>query len=393
MKRTFYYSTAILALTAFQTANAQEWDLAVHGYFNQHTGYASNDFDAGSAAVLYNGYRERGDYDEAIFYTDAEIHFTPSITLDNGLTFGVNIQLEADNNMGDDIDESYMEIKGDRFGKLVLGSENSAGYKMMVAAPSVTSMPIDSPSISAYVPFSGVYSGGFREAGLSSATEVAGNNDAQRITYFSPSFNGFMVGVSYAPTGKFTNGAVANGGSRNNGVFDRKESLNDIVDIAASYTQTFGDFDVAIAGRYGFSSWGKNVDRDGGGNKIDDPTTWGVGAQFGYMGFTIGGSYAENDNGVKGGEGDSTGWSVGMSYEFQNPWSVEAVTYQGKADNGPEKEKYQAYRIGASRDLGPGVDFDLYGLYVKADNGYSSGSRMDADVEGWGLGTAINLSF
>ncbi len=381
MKKNLLCTSAIALGVVAAPAVAQEWDLAVHGYFNQHIGYADNSFKGNWAS--------KPDNDEAVVMTNAEIHFTPSITLDNGLTFGVNVQLEADNNTGDDIDESYMEIKGERFGKLIMGSENSAGYKTMVGAPGVTSMYINSPSVSAYVPFSAVYGGGFRTAALSSYTEVAGNNDVQRITYFTPSFNGFVLGVSYAPSA-----TAWTSGSGNNGIFDRKTSINDVIDVGASYNQSWGEFDVSFGARYGTASRGSGL-----GGK--DPDTWGAGLQLGYMGFNFGGSYTSNDSGLNNDQDDSTGWSLGATYDMNGPWAFEALTYQGKYDSGiggSKKSKYQAYRIGVSRDIGPGVDWDLYAVHVRADDGKSNSilagdSPSKRKVKGYGIGTAINLSF
>ena len=84
-----------------------------------------------------------------------EIIFTPNVTLDNGLTFGINVQLEGERTAAN-IDETYMSISSDSFGRLDLGAENSAGYKSMVGAPGVTSMYINSPSTSAFIPYTGV---------------------------------------------------------------------------------------------------------------------------------------------------------------------------------------------------------------------------------------------
>src|SRR3546814_15132709 len=44
--------------------------------------------------------------------SDSEIHFVGSTTLDNGIEFGVNVQLEANTNSGDQIDESYLYAQG-----------------------------------------------------------------------------------------------------------------------------------------------------------------------------------------------------------------------------------------------------------------------------------------
>ena len=74
------------------------------------------------------------------------------------MTFGFSVQMEALNGGGgaDGIDESYVTISSDMLGQIILGSENSAGYLSMVAAPQVGSMPINSRSISAFVPITAV---------------------------------------------------------------------------------------------------------------------------------------------------------------------------------------------------------------------------------------------
>ncbi|MEO1139253.1 MAG: porin [Pseudomonadota bacterium] len=370
MKKQLLCTSAIaLGVAAAAPASAQDWNLDWGGFFNQHVGYA----DVSGTAIIPGA-----DLDGITVHTNAEIIFTPSITLDNGLTFGINVQMEALNAGGgvDGIDESYMSISGDSFGRLDIGYENSAGYKMMVGAPGVTSMFINSPSISTYVPFSGVLPANFRQAAISSYTEVAGNNDVARITYYTPSFSGFTAGISYAPTGAFN--------AQNSFGINRNAVLSDIFDIGVNYSQSFGATDLTLAAR-----WGTGDAAVGAGS---DPETWGVGFNIGFSGITVGGSYAENDNGAVGGVNDQEGWSFGVTYDAAGPWSFEALTYQGEYNNtgtGGADESYEAYRIGASRDLGPGVDWDIYVAYVEAEDDGTAGT----DLEGTVLGTAINLSF
>ena len=362
-------STSAIALGTIALAApaaAQEWDVSFGGFMSQHVAYA----DLGGSALTAGG-----DYDGVDIHSNTEIIFTPSITLDNGLTFGVNVQLEGENT-GGQIDESYMTISSDTLGQIIIGSENSAGYKSMVGAPGVTSMYINSPSVSTFIPFSLAYPGGFRQAGLSSYTEVAGNNDVQRLTYFTPSFNGLTVGVSYAPTGAIN---VANSFGVN-----KNTVLSDIFDIGVNYSQTFGTTSVTLSARYGVG------DTPVAG--ASDPETWGVGAQIGFGAFTVGGSYTENDNGLALGASDSEGWSLGMTYDMAGPWAFEALTYQGETKNAAgNTADYEAYRIGASRDLGPGVDWDIYIVQLDADNGGIGAANRD--VDGTIIGTGINLSF
>ncbi|RKF15400.1 porin [Roseovarius spongiae] len=363
-------------------ATAQQWDLAWGGFMSQHVAYTDLSGTMSGTGV------GQVDNDGIGFHSSSEIIFTPSVTLDNGLTFGINIQMEGENGGGgaDGIDETYMSISGDTLGRIDIGSENSAGYKSMVAAPEVTSMAINSPSVSAFIPLSastgGPLPGIFRGAMVSAYTEVGRNNDTQRITYYTPSFNGLTVGVSYA---RNNGGNAVNNANNNNAA-----SVKDIFDIGVNYSQTFGTTSVNIGARYGTGD-GQLVNQG-------DLDTWGIGAQIGFGDFTVGAHYAENDNGYGNGFGDQEGWSFGATYDAPGPWAFEALTFQGESSGtggvgtaaAPgAKEEYIAYRIGASRDLGPGVDWDIYAIWAEADDKTTAAT----EIEGTVIGTAINLSF
>lgn len=366
MKKHLLSTSAIIGCAMAVPATAQEWDVSFGGFMSQHVAWV----DVSGSAPVPN-------QDGIDIHSTSQINFTPSITLDNGLTFGVNINFEGEQSAFAEVDESYMTISSDTMGKITVGSTNSVGYKMMVAAPEVTSMYINSPSISTFIPFSAAYPGAFRQAGLSSFTEVAGNDDVQRISYVTPSFNGLTLGVSYAPTGAMN---VANSFNVN-----KRTVVSDIFDVAVNYSQTFGTTSVALAARYGTGT------KPSVPAVNSDPETWGIGAQVGFSDFTVGASWAVNDNGVPGGAGDSEGWSFGATYDAPGPWAFEALTYQGKTDVGATKADYQAYRIGASRDLGPGVDWDIYAIQLDSDNGLAGAARLTAN--GTVIGTGINLSF
>lgn len=387
MKKQLLCTSAIaLGVAAAAPASAQQWNLDWGGFMSQHVLFSDLSGNlSGTGAGQFDG-------DGVVFHSSTEIIFTPSVTLDNGLTFGINVQLEGEN--ARTIDETYMSIYSDTFGRLDIGSENSAGYKSMVAAPGVTSMYINSNSAFTLLPLSGSGTGPLPTQGLfvgalgSAYTEVANNNDIDRITYYTPSFNGLTIGVSYARNaGVGFNFGNSVGGANNN----NPATVEDIFDVGMNYSQSFGSTDVNIGARYGTAD-----SRVAG---VSDPSTWGIGAQVGFSGFTVGGSYAENDNGGAGGAGDQEGWSFGATYDAPGPWAFEALTYQGEgtlnsnvtvvAGSGGNDTSYQAYRIGASRDLGPGVDWDVYALWVEADDKGTVGT----DIEGTFLGTAINLSF
>ena len=378
MKKVLLASSALALVGSFASpAAAAEWNMRVGGYMTQAVGFA--DVDANFS----------GEFDGVDVYSDTEIHFVPSITLDNGIQFGANIQLEG-NTSGDQIDESYMFIKGS-FGEVLIGSENSAGYKMHYGPPNPGILGINSGTFSAWIPFSVGGAQLFRGTLGTTFIENEGNNDAQRFTYFTPRFSGFQLGVSYARDGlQDTNVQV-----------DENSTLANIFDIGANYVQSFGDMSVALSGRYGTGSV------KGG----PDPDIWSVGLNLGMAGFTIGGSYAEqNDAGVLNGEA----FDLGISYET-GPWGVSFTYFHGenKGNGDGEKdwtlnaktgaikaptfaaesgdEEVDQYLVGLSYDLAKGVNLSAYGAYVDFND--ASGGLSDDSIDGFIIGTGIKIKF
>lgn len=394
MKKHLLSTSAIaLGVAMVSPASAQEWNMKWGGFHNTHVGYVTVDSNTPLQAAA--------DFDGVDTYTNAEIHFLPSVTLDNGLTFGIDVQYEAKTNGGAIVDESFMTIKSDTLGKIDLGNENSAGYKMMVAAPQVGGgLGVNSPSLSGFIPISVSAAGNlpwnFRQAAISSYTEVLGNNDVPRITYYTPSFNGLTIGVSYAASSNTGGGSGVNAG--NNFGVNRNVGVNDIFDIGLAYSQSFNGVDVNFAARYGTASNDRGIAGE------DDPETWGVGATIGVAGWEFGGSYAENDNG--GIAPDQEGWSLGVTYDIAGPWAIGFDTYQGEwngvgAGNGDQAE-YEAYQLVANRKLGAGVSWSVYALYAEGTVNQDLGGTFstiagqavaNTSVEGTIIGTSVSLKF
>lgn len=390
----FLAATSTLALaTAFSTnGSAAEWEVRVGGYFESYAAFAASDV---------NGIE--GEFDGVDSKRDAEIAFLPSITLDNGLKIGANIQLEGSSGTPDKIDESFLFIDGS-FGRILLGSENSAGYLMQYGAPDVTFINVNSGSMTAFVPFSGAVTG--RETGFttdvtvgvgsdvfrgtlgSTFLENGRNNDAERITYFTPRFAGFQLGVSYARDGDQDDNSQQN--------IDQRPLAN-IFDIGANYVNSFGDFSVASSARWGIAA--------GAGDS--NPTVHGFGLNLGYAGFTIGGSWAEQNNseggGTSGDRQDGTSYDLGLSYET-GPWGFSFTYFRGEnvdnenafATTGND-ETLDMFLIGANYKLAKGVSLGAFGAYVDFDeetgDAFGPSSSGGDDVDGFVIGTGISLSF
>ena len=386
MKNTLLCTTALALSGLAGAASAAEVsagavNMGFSGYFTQVIAISSVDTGANAALAA-------ADFDGLDLFTNAEIWFKPSITLDNGIKIGVDVQLEAGSNTnGDQIDEAYMTVSGD-FGKFIIGSENSAGYKMTVAAPDVSMIFAHSSSLTAFVPYSGSATVGgipgrggdiFRGTLGTTYIENNRNNDAARISYFSPRFGGLQLGISYARD----SGQV--GGPVNNNAVN-----TDIVDIAANYSGSFGGVDVDASARWGTAS------APGGGV---DPEIWGAGLNIGFSGFTIGGSFAEQDGTAAR---DGHAYDVGIGYA-NGPMSYSLTYFSGEnIDNenvvalgGIAKEELETIILAATYKVNSNFKVGAFVANTDFTETFSDGAGAAGldDVEGTVLGVSASFSF
>ncbi len=376
-QKTLCTSAIALGCAMAAPVSASEWDLKFGGYIHSHLAY-----------VETSGLASFGtDFDGVSQLSTGEIHFIPSITLDNGLKIGANIQLEGFNNVGRDennIDEAFAFMKGS-FGEVLIGGGNSAGYLLTLGEePDLSGNLINSHEINAFVPVDWAVPFNERQAGITSKTEVAGNDDTSRITYITPRFAGFQIGASYARNdlGNADQGFVTGGASNDN----NNAGVKDIFDIGANYVNSFGGFNVAASARWGIG--------DAVTPGVSNPKTFAVGLDLGFAGVTIGGSFAEqnNSNGAFG--VDQHGWGAGITYDAgpvgSLPWAFGISTYMGTFENtggAGIDSHYNAYRIGANRDLGPGVNLDIYAIRVETDRDGTNAFNTNGTI----IGTALKF--
>src|SRR5687768_9348540 len=121
VKKTLLASSAVLGvgLMASPAFAAGGITLGVGGYFK--TAYMVN-FDDDGEGDLGNERNTDG------VFSDAEVHFTGSTILDNGLEVGARVELEGEDDTspdgdGDQIDEAWIYFSGG-FGELRMGSDD-----------------------------------------------------------------------------------------------------------------------------------------------------------------------------------------------------------------------------------------------------------------------------
>src|SRR5262249_40734383 len=128
-------STALVAagLLTAQAAAADGVTLKISGHYKGAAGVAlSEDFSAaaGRASSALRDY---------VFKQDVEVHFEGSTVLDNGLTVGAAVELEAQTDTEDQIDSVYAFFSGG-FGELRFGDTEEAYAQFCYLVPSASEL-------------------------------------------------------------------------------------------------------------------------------------------------------------------------------------------------------------------------------------------------------------
>ena len=360
MKKLLSGTTALVAagMLAGGAHAADPISIGVGGYFHAGVSIVDQDLDEGT--------RDYG------VDRESEIIFTGSTTLDNGLSVGVNVQLEGETS-GDQIDESYMWIGG-AFGQLRAGSFDGAMNVMGVYAPSAGSGMYGAAVFPNSTPVMGGGSHGEGAFGLGP------DYDAAKIAWYSPTVGGAKIGVSFTPEAGADD--AANGGrgdagekvARAVGLVDAddddstpkisgiiEEKINpeqsEVFGIGANWTGDFSGASVSVGAGY----TGASV--EAGTEKEDDREEWIIGLGATMDAISVGGNYSSDNNG-KSGSNDRTTWVVGATYSM-GPMTY-GVTYAntsreqgvGNDDLNSDTVSFNAtYVLGAGLSVAAGIQF------------------------------------
>ena len=117
-------------------------------------------------------------------FNSAEIHFSGSTVLDNGLEVGAHVELEGEDE-DDQIDEAWIFFSGG-FGELRIGSIDDALSYSCILPPGATG------NFSAFSPDQWGANTLISNPACVGVDESDGG-DAQKLLYFSPTFAGFQL--------------------------------------------------------------------------------------------------------------------------------------------------------------------------------------------------------
>ena len=207
MKKLLLGTTALVAAGAFAVAaQADEMmeepiTVGLSGYTQAAIGFASDSDD------------ETRNHEIGYVF---EFGVAGSSTLDNGITVGVYSQLGRSAGDDTDFDEMHITMSGS-FGSFRIGRTESAAFNSTVAAPGGgVATGVNYVWFSTAAPTVNTYSG-------------IGAEDAIKVAYTSPNFNGLTVGLSYAP-----DDTESLGGSR-----EISDSLSGHTAVGVNYSTDF----------------------------------------------------------------------------------------------------------------------------------------------------------
>ena len=343
MKKFLLGTTALIAAGAFVgAAQAADDDMmagpvtvGVAGYTTAAIGFASDSSDT-----------KRGLGIDNVF----EFGISGSTTLDNGITVAVSAQVGRSAGSDEAMDEHHTTLSGS-FGSLRIGRTESAAFNATVPAPGAG---IGGMLGVNYIWFS-------TAAAAVNTYSGVGEEDALKVVYTTPNFNGLTVGMSYAP-----NNSAENFNNRSTA------GLGEHTAVGMTYSTDFMEG--------GSLTLGAGYEMAAGGDDGGDASGMKFGINVSFDQISFGGSMFDDDN---------TG-TEGMAYDIGASWT-EGATEIGIQYGTDENNDITSDGVGDGETakaalhltytLGPGV---LIGGQI-ASGSFEGGE----DVTQFMLGTAV----
>jgi len=398
MKKTLLLgTTALFAAGVVMGGVAQADDhlkASIGGYFKSAMGVVSQDNADGEFAD--------GNLSTA-FANSVELSVGGSTTLDNGLTAGFNVQIDSGA-----FDERHVFFSSPSFGQIQAGQIESARQQMTNFSPGASygGFGVNSPHFIFGNPGNG--GTGLPFANVRTYDDGLGDEDNMKLIYFSPTFNGLRIGLSYAPDDAVT-GAYGNNATGGLGALQNNASAG------VEFSNSFGDFSVRLsAGIETYSLETCNVNAAGVAtvasiatttpastatladrsdqNCDNDPTSIAFGGTISFGEWAIGGGYLESEqigNTATGSGRDREDFDLGISY-WSGPMGVALQYGQAELDDAAGlTDQLSLVQLHGTYVLGPGVSVGAMLTKGEFDDATAGGADNDFTT----FGVSGELSF
>jgi predicted porin len=343
MKKLLLGTTGLVAATMFAaSASAQTPKVTIGGFANFEAGVINDDLDSGQRA---QGFRN-----------DTELTFRVDGKLEGrDLGYGAVADLEADvsgdvNNDGVNASRTYVYLDG-TWGRFELGSNQGATSTMRVDASTLAAASggidgswnffANNPAAAAFITRPALVTEHGSIGGAGAAIFDNSQDNANKITYYSPRYEGFQLGLSYQPD-QTDRGQIVSRNEQNIG------QSGDIFDGGVNYQNQFGDWTVAAALTGQIGSAETNV--------TEDLAAWNVGGLVGYSGFKLAASYGDwSDSNLASGA-DASYWTVGGGYDYGAfGSSVTYIKSKLQGTNRSRDNEFDNIVVGVDYKLAPGL--------------------------------------
>ena len=312
------------------------------------------------------------------FSNDTEVHILANGKDDaTGIEYGAHIEFEADTNRSDNTDETWIYLKGG-FGEVRLGDEDGVLDNSLVGAQTIAAG-------------TGGIDGSVIDTIATGIIKPANTDDATKIRYYTPSFGGLQLAVSYTPNQNTVNSGAGNGDTlaSKGGGGGAGDQAKNIVEGGVIYTGDFAGFGVnaSLVGLYGkLTNQGQAAFSSPGGNN-DNWYGYLAGADVDVFGFKLAGSYWQDRVGETKKKGFTAGVGAALGPATVSVTYAQLISSDNIVVNGNTLDKPSNLVFSATVGLMPGLTLDgdvgLFNNDVKGntvnadgDNGYQAVARL-----------------
>lgn len=395
MKKFLLGTTALISAATIATAaNAAGPDVTVGGFIDFQASFADQD----------TGFDTTADTDRELdrdshFQNDTEVHILVDGKADNGLGYGAVIELEADVDGGSrndgsasgtgNADKTYLYVESTA-GRVEAGNNVGAAQSLSVGAENIARATGGiKGDFHKYVDVGQDDSGGFGgtptiiyvpalpselDPTAAGGTNLLDQEEATKLTYFTPRVSGFQAGVSY------TNDTGDNGSSAGLSSEATADEYENLWSLGANYEGDFDGVGVRVGATGEFGGEAETTANQ-------DISAWQAGAEVSFQGFSVAGSYGDNeDSRQTASTTEVSYWTAGAAYET-GPFGVSVTYLDSEADLAARTDEFTNLSVGADYALAPGLTPYVEASFFEADLG-TSGTNDGSVVL---VGTQLNF--
>jgi len=304
------------------------------------------------------------------FSNDTEVHVVMRGRHDaTGIEYGGTVEFEADTNSTLNTDETWLFIRGG-FGEFRFGDEDG---------------PIDNSWVGGNTVAAGTggIDGSVVDVIGTGVAKPLNSGDSTKVRYYTPSFGGFSLGVSYTPqVGSDGQDLATKASILPDGTLGPGRPVNDFFEGTIVYNGSFGGVNILA------SAVGGICDLNA---EDDDCQVWGGGANIGLWGFKLGGGYWTQEQGAVEKDVVQAGIGAGLGPVNLSVTYGKVIDSDNLVTNGVELSEPQNLVFSADVGLMPGLV--LAGDVGWFDNDADGGLPGSLDDDGYQAVMRLGLAF